>query len=26
VFTIKIPLENTRASADQPAPRYPAAQ
>jgi nitrogen fixation/metabolism regulation signal transduction histidine kinase len=26
VFTIKIPLENTRASGDQPAPQYPAAQ
>jgi signal transduction histidine kinase len=26
VFTIKIPLENTHASDDQPAPRYPAAQ
>ena len=26
VFTIKIPLGNTRASDDQPAPRYPAAQ
>ena len=26
VFTIKIPLENTRASDDQPAPRYPAAR
>ncbi|MCA1575755.1 MAG: hypothetical protein LC794_00155 [Acidobacteria bacterium] len=26
VFTIKIPLENIRASDDQPAPRYPAAQ
>jgi signal transduction histidine kinase len=26
VFTIKIPLGNSRASDDQPAPRYPAAQ
>jgi signal transduction histidine kinase len=26
VFTIKIPLGNTRASGDQPAPQYPAAQ
>ena len=26
VFTIKIPLENTRPSDDQPAPRYPASQ
>jgi len=26
VFTIKIPLENSRPSDDQPAPRYPAAQ
>ncbi len=26
VFTIKIPLESTRASDDRPAPRYPAAQ